>query len=205
MEKDDVVFPWRYHPLKKGKRKKKMKKLMIVACAIALASVAQAASVSWGGAIADPSYSTTGAASAAPVNAYLLWAATDLGTSTSFDTATGISNTGFMMVDSYTVTSADANNGWSFAKEYTNAGKDVNGYYQVLVTNAEGDKASIYEFNITGTTPTSTTQDMKLNALWTDPNTFLQQGGYTVAVPEPTSGLLMLVGLAGLALRRRRA
>ena len=27
----------------------------------------------------------------------------------------------------------------------------------------------------------------------------------TTAVPEPTSGLLMLVGLAGLALRRRRA
>ena len=26
-----------------------------------------------------------------------------------------------------------------------------------------------------------------------------------LAVPEPTSGLLMLVGLAGLALRRRRA
>ena len=30
-------------------------------------------------------------------------------------------------------------------------------------------------------------------------------GSGTVAVPEPTSGLLMLVGLAGLALRRRRA
>ncbi|MBP3672800.1 MAG: PEP-CTERM sorting domain-containing protein [Oscillospiraceae bacterium] len=29
--------------------------------------------------------------------------------------------------------------------------------------------------------------------------------GNWVAVPEPTSGLLMLVGLAGLALRRRRA
>ena len=30
-------------------------------------------------------------------------------------------------------------------------------------------------------------------------------GWTTAAVPEPTSGLLMLVGLAGLALRRRRA
>lgn len=29
--------------------------------------------------------------------------------------------------------------------------------------------------------------------------------GWYTAVPEPTSGLLMLVGLAGLALRRRRA
>ena len=29
--------------------------------------------------------------------------------------------------------------------------------------------------------------------------------GTIASVPEPTSGLLMLVGLAGLALRRRRA
>jgi hypothetical protein len=109
------------------------------------------------------------------------------------------------LVDTYTVTQADANGGWSFAKEYTNAGKDVNGYYQVLVTNADGDMASIYEFNISGTTATSTMQDMKLNAAWGG-SEFLQQGGYTVnVVPEPTSGLLMLVGLAGLALRRRRA
>ena len=32
-----------------------------------------------------------------------------------------------------------------------------------------------------------------------------QGAGHWSAVPEPTSGLLMLVGLAGLALRRRRA
>lgn len=35
--------------------------------------------------------------------------------------------------------------------------------------------------------------------------TFASQSWTAVAVPEPTSGLLMLVGLAGLALRRRRA
>jgi len=34
---------------------------------------------------------------------------------------------------------------------------------------------------------------------------FAGQSWTAVAVPEPTSGLLMLVGLAGLALRRRRA
>ena len=37
-------------------------------------------------------------------------------------------------------------------------------------------------------------------------SSFAGAGWYTTAaVPEPTSGLLMLVGLAGLALRRRRA
>ena len=39
-----------------------------------------------------------------------------------------------------------------------------------------------------------------------DTNTMTTAAGwYTATVPEPTSGLLMLLGMAGLALRRRRA
>ena len=38
-----------------------------------------------------------------------------------------------------------------------------------------------------------------------DTKTYSKVGWYTASVPEPTSGLLMLLGFAGLALRRRRA
>ena len=34
---------------------------------------------------------------------------------------------------------------------------------------------------------------------------FASPGWYTTAVPEPTSGLLLLLGMAGLALKRKRA
>ena len=38
-----------------------------------------------------------------------------------------------------------------------------------------------------------------------DATGFVNAGWYTASVPEPTSGLLLLLGVAGMALRRRRA
>ena len=57
-----------------------------------------------------------------------------------------------------------------------------------LQTNAAGSDATLSFGSMKGTT----SANMFLNSSWQ-------------AVPEPTSGLLMLVGLAGLALRRKRS
>ncbi len=67
------------------------------------------------------------------------------------------------------------------------AAADANNY---LVTS--GDTAVDGKFSAAGLLAAQ--QGSQAGKTWT-----------TAAVPEPTSGLLMLVGLAGLALRRRRA
>ena len=67
--------------------------------------------------------------------------------------------------------------------------------------------------NITYADGTKVTDSYLVNGLadnlWTgtgnQPFNFATKGNFTADVPEPTSSLLMLLGVAGLALRRRRA
>ena len=68
---------------------------------------------------------------------------------------------------------------------------------------------STYKFYYTledaaGNTFESGTRTLKAQATSTGTLAFASTGTWT-AVPEPTSGLLMLLGMAGLALRRKRA
>jgi hypothetical protein len=49
-------------------------------------------------------------------------------------------------------------------------------------------------------------QDAASNATFADNSAYAGAGWYAAgAVPEPTSGLLLLIGVAGLALRRKQA
>ena len=76
--------------------------------------------------------------------------------------------------------------------------------------NDDGKLAAYQDMgSISDTTAISSQQNVKFNDGWGESETsmFFGENGYTVAVgaPEPTSGLLLLIGMAGLALRRRRA
>ena len=183
-----------------------MKKLMIALAAVAVAAVSQAASINWGGAISLPDGMTEVAAG---TSAYLVYSASTFSDTGSLkfdgtDLKAGDSTVA-STVDSYAITAGDATN-WTFMKTYDKSGSDVNGYYAILVGDAvSANNYSFYSFEVTGTTAQSTAFDAVTGHNWD--SDYLTQGGYTVtgAVPEPTSGLLILLGMAGLALRRRRA
>lgn len=183
-----------------------MKKLMIALGVVVLAATVNAASVSWGGAFSTPDDVDTTLPSGTQF-ALLFSAAEFTGAATSVASFNvgAAANNGGSIVSTWAITDEQSNN-FEFLAVWNNTGKDVNGYYAILTLNDEGDKAAyMYMGSIEGTTATSPTQDMLYNAGWADPSKTLTSGGYTVSVPEPTSGLLMLLGFAGLALRRKRA
>ncbi len=85
------------------------------------------------------------------------------------------------------------------------AGDTFAGYFAVVVDD------NIYIGPTTSVeTPATGEKGMSFNAKATSQAAAITTGTYSTAgwysaVPEPTSGLLMLLGVAGLALRRRRA
>ena len=183
-----------------------MKKLIVAAAIVCVAAVSQAASVVWGGAVATPDGNSP---LPAGTQAALLFSDSAFsGAATTLDgwTVGSTADNGGSVVSLYTMTSNDATN-WAFSSTYSKDGS-VDGYYAVLVQNAAGDAAAYYDIgNISGTTGASSPTSKLVNMEWNGAE-YLTSNGYNVAVgavPEPTSGLLLLLGMAGLALKRKRA
>ena len=195
-----------------------MKKMIMLAATVALAITVNAASYWWSPANGITAYNGedqfTGAvylmdASSVSQAAFYTAVLGAQDVSAAFATAVGSA------VNSATYDGAE----WSFANPAKGEWDDANwvvavdsatagsiNYYQVafdsannavlisdsLVDTIPSVGAAIVEFNDDGVTAFAE-------------STGFTSGGWYAAVPEPTSGLLMLVGLAGLALRRRRA
>lgn len=193
---------------------KKMKKIIMLAGAIAIASVVNAASYTWGfsnGEIkaADGNYFGEGAYTDA--TAYLF-----LGTITK-------TTDGKLDVTSATLITSGTMNG---APLY-NWGNDSSSLLSSDLINEKGgqvysllllDSGSIADFaKYEGKYILSSGTSVGESIPGTDTTTYYANlmdskaygagdwSTYAGAIPEPTSGLLLLVGVAGLALRRRKA
>lgn len=185
-----------------------MKKLMIALAVAAIAGFAQAATCSWGsGALrtavsADGGWSSTGVNSAGyevTMSVYLI----DAETYTSLASATQQD-----LFDAYSTQTADLTG--------VNRNATTSALIGAITINQSDAAAGVQYAVVTATYTDATYGDMYMATLaQTAYNSATQKGTVTgilspgvadwQSVPEPTSGILMLLGMAGLALRRRRA
>ena len=181
-----------------------MKKLIMLCAIVAAAVSVHAASFTWGGAFATEDGADT---LPAGLNAYLVYSDTDVfsGGISKFNTETGTTDKCGTLRQTYTLT-ADDSAGWAYSATYNNPDyTQMNGYYAAILVN--GTDMYYTTFNVSEfTSPTTPTQDKTLNADWSgtdfigDP----ARKGTVEGVPEPTSGLLLLVGAGLLGLRRKQ-
>ena len=182
-----------------------MKKLMALAVAVAMASVASAASINWAvtAGPAGPGLNLKDYQGATYTETVYLVLSSDV---TSIKSVLDAGNTtGFNYLDS--ATTAVAATGGITARDYASDAltTSATGFQVLLIDTTTGvDNQFAYKFSDVKTV--SPSGDPKTPAQFSFAASTNFGGEWTtVAVPEPTSGLLLLLGMAGLALRRKQA
>ena len=187
-----------------------MKKLMIALAAVAVAAGVQAASFNWKTSMSGKVYSPTDTTAllAGTFDAYIFEATAVSQSSLVSAYAAGTLD---LASSSISTTKGSLSNGaiGSTALSYGDVGGTYSLYFAAIVT--EGSDEYLFISNVAsaqgqeGKTPTVNINGKATDVF--DVASGYQGAGYynTAAVPEPTSGLLMLLGMAGLALRRHRA
>lgn len=185
-----------------------MKKLMIVAAIVCAAAVSQAASFDWKTAKSGGAVNAYEGGSIVASDVYLFAATSAADILTAF--AKGEDWTSGSL-DSSSITTAGKITAKATTFDYGGAGVAATLNAIFAFTENVGGQDYLYISSTatangpaTGSTTLSFTEGGVSTALKDVSSGYAGAGWYT-AVPEPTSGLLMLLGMAGLALRRRRA
>ena len=184
-----------------------MKKILIGLFATAMAVGAQAAAFSWSttGTIYGPTGSSV--ATTGGFTAYLLDASTVTQSALVTALRDGGSITDYTALSTFTSTTAAKVSSTSFTST-TAAGSSLTAYFAIVQDDyvyISGTKSATA--SDVGSTSMSFGSQSTTSANVFDSTTSYSSAGWyaTASVPEPTSGLLLLLGMAGMALRRRRA
>ena len=207
-----------------------MKKLMIAASAAVLAAAVNAASVAWntgeiyfngeGSALTDDSGTKLGSAGTTMVYLFTHLDSDDYDTAVAWDNATAYANftadganstlkiganTYKISEDGFKAVAVGSNGQAMLTGEDYNPHDDVFGF-GIITYDKDGDgtvdyysyaNASVYDLSLGG----------ENNTGWAGYHEFDTDATWSAAAtptPEPTSGLLLLLGVAGLALRRKQ-
>lgn len=181
-----------------------MKKLIIAALAVAFGAAAQASVVNWKTGTGNQVYLMNATDRAAGLTVYLFTSETISQTDLLAAVRSGTDISTLGAKDTVATTSTGVVSG-SFEAD---AGYTFNGYFAILASVDGADYLYISTV-ASATAPgtggaTATFKEKATSTLAASSGDYTGAGWYQT-VPEPTSGLLVLIGMAGLALRRRRA
>ena len=186
----------------------KMKKLVIAISAVALGFAANAAALNWstwGYTGDDPD------AEGALLNGSMAYLVMVTDTS-NFSVADDLSVTGGSIVHNAAFAEGVAAGAWNDTGDLEDGAK----YYFAIIATTQGSSATVpstglYGVDANGSTGTTsgfyevTWSSATGGGLECDWDNFGGVTANTAVAPEPTSGLLLLLGMAGLALKRKRA
>ena len=189
-----------------------MKKLMLAFAVVVIAAVTNAASVNWTASNVYQGWTGGDAsAKASGVVGYLFFA-DEISVADMTAALSGAEGAKYTMAEAlakgYSAQTSSSAGKYAGSATPTDVPTSYHGNtmdaYAVIFNAATTDTAS-YFYIMPETSKSIAATGSTAFAFGTQDTASAKSSSWTAVAPEPTSGLLMLVGLAGLALRRRRA